>query len=190
LLTEALEELPERDRTAIVLRFFESRSMEEVGRTLGSTESAAKMRLARAVEKLRRIVRKRGVVLPTATVLAALSAHATQAAPAGLASAVATSALLHQSSAETIILAKGILKVMAQNKAKKLAIAGRGAAAGRRHRRPRAKDGVPRIRFRHGGAGKDRTAEGNGRACPRCDQRGGPCARVQKRSLVEQESRF
>jgi RNA polymerase sigma factor (sigma-70 family) len=123
MLNEALEQLPELDRAAILLRFFESKSMEEVGRTLGTTESAAKMRLARAVEKLRNIFRKRGVVVPTASVLAILSAQAAHAAPAGLASAVATSALLHQSSASTLILAKGTLKIMAQAKTMKLALA-------------------------------------------------------------------
>jgi fermentation-respiration switch protein FrsA (DUF1100 family) len=80
LLNEALEQLPEVDRAAILLRFFESKSMEEIGRRLGTTEDAAKMRLSRAVEKLRNIFRKRGVVVPTATVLALLSAQAAAAA--------------------------------------------------------------------------------------------------------------
>jgi RNA polymerase sigma factor (sigma-70 family) len=123
LLNEALEQLPALDRAAILLRFFESKSMEEVGRTLGTSESAAKMRLSRAVEKLRDIFRKRGVVVPAAAMFAVLSAHAAHAAPAGLASSIATSALLNQSSASTLMLAKGTLKVMAQAKAKKLVIA-------------------------------------------------------------------
>src|SRR5688572_11384779 len=69
LLNEALEELPDLDRAAILLRFFETKSMEEVGRTLGTTESAAKMRLSRAVEKLRLIFRRRGVALPSAALI-------------------------------------------------------------------------------------------------------------------------
>jgi RNA polymerase sigma factor (sigma-70 family) len=123
LLNEALEQLHEQDRAAILLRFFEHKSMEEVGRALGTTESAAKMRLSRAVEKLRRIFRRRGAVVPTAVVLALLSAQTASAAPAGLAATVATSALLNQSSASTLVLVKGTLKIMAQAKAKKLAIA-------------------------------------------------------------------
>jgi hypothetical protein len=81
------------------------------------------MRLARAVEKLRNIFRKRGVVVPTAAMFAILSAQAAHAAPVGLASTVATSALLHQSSASTLMLAKGTMKIMAQAKAMKLALA-------------------------------------------------------------------
>lgn len=123
LLNEALEQLSEVDRAAILLRFFESKSMEEIGRKLGTTEDAAKMRLSRAVEKLRNIFRKRGAVVPTATVLALLSAQGAAAAPTGLAATVATSALLNQSSTSTTLLAKGTLKLMAQAKIKKLAVA-------------------------------------------------------------------
>ena len=49
LLDDAVAELNEPDRQAILLRYFERKSMEEVGRTLGTTESAARMRLSRAV---------------------------------------------------------------------------------------------------------------------------------------------
>jgi hypothetical protein len=55
--------------------------------------------------------------------LAVLSAQGAHAAPAGLASAIATSALLNQSNASTFLLVKGTLKIMAQAKAKKMAIA-------------------------------------------------------------------
>jgi ABC-type amino acid transport substrate-binding protein len=124
LLNEAIEELPEQDRVAILERFFESKSIEEVGRTLGTTEGAAKMRLSRAVEKLRLIFRKRGVVAPTAVLLAVLSAQAAHAAPAGLASSVATLAFLKQTSASTLPIVKGTLILMAQTKSKMLVIAG------------------------------------------------------------------
>jgi hypothetical protein len=123
LLNEALEELPERDRVAILLRFFESKSMEEIGRTLGTTESAAKMRLARAMEKLRLIFRKRGVVVPAAALLAVLSAQATHAAPATLASSVVALAFLKQTTVSTLPIVKGTLFLMAQTKSKTLVMA-------------------------------------------------------------------
>ena len=116
LLSDALEELSERDRAAILLRFYESKSMDEVGRTLGTSESAAKMRLSRAVEKLRLIFRKRGVVVPTAALLGVLTMQTTHAAPAGLASAVAASALLNQTTASTLPLVKATIALMAQTK--------------------------------------------------------------------------
>jgi RNA polymerase sigma factor (sigma-70 family) len=123
LLNEALEELPEQDRAAVLLRFFESKSMEEVGRILGTSESAAKMRLSRAVEKLRLIFRKRGVLVNTAVVLGVLSTQATHAAPAGLASTVAALAFVKQTSASTFPIVKGTLILMAQTKSKALVIA-------------------------------------------------------------------
>ena len=120
LLSEVLDQLPEPDRVAILLRFFESKSLEEVGRALGTSESAAKMRLSRAVEKLRFIFHKRGVVMPTAALLGILSAQAAHAAPAGLASSVATMAFLKQTSVTTLPIVKGTLLLMAQTKSKTL----------------------------------------------------------------------
>src|SRR5262245_12665333 len=122
MLTDALEELPERDRAAILLRYFESKSMEEVGRTLGTSESAAKMRLSRAVDKLRLIFRKRGVAVHTAALVGVLTAQSAHAAPAGLASTVAASALLNQTTASTLPLVKTTLALMAETKSNAFAI--------------------------------------------------------------------
>jgi len=54
LLDAALDKLGERDRNAIVLRFFENRNLHEVGAGLGTSEGAAKMRVNRALEKPRK----------------------------------------------------------------------------------------------------------------------------------------
>jgi DNA-directed RNA polymerase specialized sigma24 family protein len=44
LLDDALGKLGDRDRNAFVLRFFENKSLQEVGTALGASEDAAKMR--------------------------------------------------------------------------------------------------------------------------------------------------
>lgn len=119
-LNEALNELKEPDRDALILRFFESKSMAQVGSALGTTEGAAKMRIARALEQLRGIFQARGIALPVAVLAAALSSSSSQAAPVGLAATVATSALLKSTTIP--ILTKGLLLLMNWN-AKKLAIA-------------------------------------------------------------------
>jgi RNA polymerase sigma factor (sigma-70 family) len=93
LLDEALDRLEEKDRHAIVLRFFDGKSMKQVGLELGGSEDAAKMRVSRAVEKLRHIFLQRGVTLSAATIAGAVAAHAVQAAPAGLATAFTSAAL-------------------------------------------------------------------------------------------------
>ena len=45
LLDEAMSDLREKDRDAIVLRYFENKSLGEVGSALGASEDAAKMRV-------------------------------------------------------------------------------------------------------------------------------------------------
>jgi uncharacterized protein (TIGR03435 family) len=84
LLDAALAGLCEKDRNAIVLRFFESRSLTEVGDALGTSEDGARKRVHRALDKLRGALIHRGVVVPAAALPAAISARSVQAAPAGL----------------------------------------------------------------------------------------------------------
>src|ERR1041385_2869955 len=85
LLDDAMAKLGEKDRDAVVLRFFDGKSLGEVGTTLGTSEDAAKMRVNRALEKLRKIFTKRGVTLTATLIAGAVSANSVQAAPAGLA---------------------------------------------------------------------------------------------------------
>ena len=59
LLDGAMEKLGQKDHDALVLRFFEGRNFREVGVALGASEEAAKVRVGRALEKLRRFFTKR-----------------------------------------------------------------------------------------------------------------------------------
>ena len=63
LVDAAIAGLNEKDRHAIVLRFFQDKSLREIGAALGSSEEAANMRVNRALEKLRTFFLKRGVTL-------------------------------------------------------------------------------------------------------------------------------
>src|SRR5882762_5456366 len=63
-LDRALSALREGDRQAIALRFFEDRSMRDVGAALGISEDAAKQRVFRAIEKLRSILSAKGATIP------------------------------------------------------------------------------------------------------------------------------
>jgi RNA polymerase sigma factor (sigma-70 family) len=89
LLDAAMHELKETDREAILLRYFENQPFIQIGAKLGLNENAARMRVERALEKLRGVVTKRGLAT-TATLAAVLSAKAVQLAPAGLAATLAT----------------------------------------------------------------------------------------------------
>jgi RNA polymerase sigma factor (sigma-70 family) len=91
-LDEAMLDLKNADRNALVLRFFEGRSLREVGEAFGSTEEAARKRVSRALEQLAGLMRERGATACTAVTLTTLLAGTTHAAPAALLPAVATAA--------------------------------------------------------------------------------------------------
>jgi RNA polymerase sigma factor (sigma-70 family) len=91
-LDDAMHELKESDRDAILLRYFENRQFAEVGAKLGLNENAARMRVERALEKLRAVFVKRGIT--TASALASIiSANAVQLAPANLAATLTTTSI-------------------------------------------------------------------------------------------------
>ena len=126
LLDSAMAALNESDRHAVVLRFFDGKSMREVGTALGATEETAKKRVSRALEKLRNFFAKRGVHSTTAIIAGAISANSVQAAPAALAQSVTAAAIASGSAAggSTLTLVKGALKVMAWTKVKTAIIGG------------------------------------------------------------------
>jgi RNA polymerase sigma factor (sigma-70 family) len=119
LLETAMGQLGEKDQNALVLRFFEKRSFKDVSSALGTTEAGAKMRVNRALEKLRRFFTKRGTVLSAAAIAAAISAHSVQAAPSGLALSVTAAAVKGTTvTASTSTLIETTLKLMAWTKLK------------------------------------------------------------------------
>lgn len=120
LLDTAIAGLDEKDRHVIVLRFFENKSMTEVGRAVGAKEDAARMRVNRALEKLRRFFLKRGVAATTALIAGAISANSVQAAPALLVKTITAVAVAKgvAASGSTLTLIKGALKLMTWTKAK------------------------------------------------------------------------
>jgi uncharacterized protein (TIGR03435 family) len=120
LLDEAMARLGEKDRDAVMLRFFKDKSLREVAAALRMTETAAQRRVHRAVEKLRTFFTKRGVILPAAVLTAAISANSVQAAPVALAKSVTAVAIAKGAAASgsTLTLIKGALKIMAWTKAK------------------------------------------------------------------------
>ena len=85
VLDEAINELGADDRDAILLRFFEQRNLRSVGEALGTSENVAQKRVARAVQELATMLRRRGYVLPATALATGLAAGAVTAAPAGLA---------------------------------------------------------------------------------------------------------
>ena len=117
-LDDAMQQLPENDRTAIVLRYFEDQSLRHVGLALGATEDAARKRVSRAVEKLRTLLAKRGVSLTATGLASVLATDTVGAAPAHLVESFARNALATVGaganaaiSASSILQAKSIASV-------------------------------------------------------------------------------
>jgi RNA polymerase sigma factor (sigma-70 family) len=94
VLEEVMHELDERDRHAVLLRFFRNKPLKEVGAALNLNENAARMRVERALDKMRGKLAGRGISTTAGVLAAAMAANAVQAAPAGLASTISASAVI------------------------------------------------------------------------------------------------
>lgn len=88
VLDAAISELRELDRAAVCLRFYEKRTFSEVGDRLGLSENAARMRVNRALEKLQRALKSKGIRSTSMALGAGLAGQAALAAPLGLATVI------------------------------------------------------------------------------------------------------
>jgi RNA polymerase sigma factor (sigma-70 family) len=113
-LDDALDKLSQPDRDAVVLRFFEQRNLADVGRALGTNEDAARKRVNRALDKLRAVLVRKGLTTSAATLSVAISTHAVQIAPAGLATALTAASITGAGTASGI--SATILKIMSLTK--------------------------------------------------------------------------
>ncbi len=131
LLDEAMETLEAEDRAALLLRYFENKSLREVGQALGASEDAAQKRVSRAVERLREAFTKRGISAGVAGIAALLSANAVQSAPLGLSSAISAASALAGAAVPNATL--GLTKAIAMTTTQKtliLTVLALGAGAG------------------------------------------------------------
>lgn len=108
LLDEAMHALDDTDRTAVLLRYFENKSLREVGEALGTTDDAARKRVNRAVDRLREFFDSNGVSVSTSGLALVISANAVQAAPVGLAVTI---------SAATVLLGETLVPIVATTQA-------------------------------------------------------------------------
>ncbi|HWB01707.1 MAG TPA: sigma-70 family RNA polymerase sigma factor [Verrucomicrobiales bacterium] len=85
LLDDALNRLPGRDRTLVLMRYFQRLSWREIGNTLGRSEDAARMAMGPALERLTNLLRRRGVVVPLTALTTLLSEAGNSSVPAATA---------------------------------------------------------------------------------------------------------
>jgi len=126
-VNDALAALGAKDRQAVLLRFADGLSFPELGAALGTSEDAARMRLNRALGRLRRFFAKRGVTLSIAALAALLADRTVQAAPAACAATVAKIGGAVPTSPSIHLQLQGVQKAMTISKLKLAATVGAAA---------------------------------------------------------------
>ncbi|MEK7949434.1 RNA polymerase sigma factor [Luteolibacter soli] len=105
LLDQALDDLPEKDRQVIFLKYFDGLSFEQMARQFGGEPAAWRQRGSRAVERLRLSLTKRGIAVSSAALGSGLGTSLTQAAPPAVAASLgATPAAVAALSWKTLTL--------------------------------------------------------------------------------------
>jgi RNA polymerase sigma factor (sigma-70 family) len=118
ILDDSLSRLRSRDRDALLMRFYQQKSVAEVASELGVSEGAAKIRIIRAIDKLRAVLRRRGIAVPSDALGAVLLTFTTHPAPATfVAGCTAASA-----SIKATAISKGVSTMLVSAKLKILAV--------------------------------------------------------------------
>jgi RNA polymerase sigma factor (sigma-70 family) len=83
MLDDAVSGLSTSDRDALVLRYFQNKSLADVGRAMGISEPAAQKRVNRALHRLREFFARQGITTSAEVISSAMSAFAIAPAPVG-----------------------------------------------------------------------------------------------------------
>ncbi|MBE2214257.1 MAG: sigma-70 family RNA polymerase sigma factor [Opitutaceae bacterium] len=116
VLDEVMAGLNDRDRDAVAMRFFENRAFVAIGAALHTSEDAARMRVDRALEKMRTLLARRGITCTAAALGGVLAAPGLVAAPSGLAASITTSALTASAGAVAGVGAGTVVHLMSSTK--------------------------------------------------------------------------
>ncbi len=93
ILDEVICQLGERDREAVLLRFYKGMPFAAIAAALQTTEEVARQRVGRALDKMYALLARRGITSTTAAIAAVLASRGAVAAPAGLALKAASGAV-------------------------------------------------------------------------------------------------
>ena len=121
VLDEAVAKLSAKDRDAVLLHFYQGLSLSELASTLGTGEEAARKRVQRAVEKLRKILARKGISASATGLALVMTESVTQAAPAGVTEAAIAASSVGGAARSAGVIAKGAMIMMAWAKVKLVA---------------------------------------------------------------------
>jgi RNA polymerase sigma factor (sigma-70 family) len=122
VLDEALLELREGERKALLLRFFERGNYRQIGATLGIGEDAARKRVDKALDQLTAFFKKRGYAVGSVAATAAALNAAAVTAPAGLAAQAAQIALAQTGAGSFAWLAGWLARLLRPSKVQAAAL--------------------------------------------------------------------
>jgi RNA polymerase sigma factor (sigma-70 family) len=100
----ALDRLPDADRDIVLRHYFEGKSFNQIGAEVSRPAATVQKQCRRALEKLARILRRKGVALSVTALAAGLSAQTAKAAPPLLMKFAAAKALAGAASHSTTSL--------------------------------------------------------------------------------------
>lgn len=93
VIDDALREMDDEDREAVIMRFFEGQTFSRIGARLGLSEDTARKRVERSLDKLHALLTRRGISSTAAALATVLVTNVVTAAPAGLAVSATSAAL-------------------------------------------------------------------------------------------------
>jgi len=121
LLEGAMRQLRPIDQDAVLLRFFEGKSLREVGQALSISDNAAQKRINRSLETVRAYFVRNGVPVSAAAIAPMIADHAVRALPPGLSESLVAASVAKAATAGATGAALSFLQVMSVSK---LAISG------------------------------------------------------------------
>lgn len=104
VIDDAMDELSEQDREAVLLRYFEDCSFAEVGERFALSADAARMRIERALDKLQGALTRRGIASTSASLAIAIGSQSGLAAPVGLTGKIVSGVLAKSAPSAATVL--------------------------------------------------------------------------------------
>jgi len=121
-IEEALDRLGSGKKKAIYLHYFMGKTQAEVAKDLGSTETAVRKKISRALQDLKGYLSRMGLVVPPEAITKLLGEETLVPLPTGLTERTAQLALGHATTGSTATIAKGAMDMMFYAKVKMAAL--------------------------------------------------------------------